>query len=411
MPPLAGRAQSGNPGNGSGGGGVYSSPGIYYSLQTSAQFGSVGPFLFPQIAGSGVVGPILVSNDVWNPPGGYWKQVLYCASPAQFEVIANFPAGNGAVLTYPSNGITYSNPSNTSLPLLLQDVTSFTSTFSEVQPHNPGVASEAAYDTWFNNYADEVMVQHDMVDPDNLRGGFPSIGSATFGGTGGIPVHNWNLGIFGTEIIWQLADGVVNGVGGIQDGAIDFRAMVNWLADRGYLVNGLASPVTAVGYGWEICSTNAQDYLYRCNGFTSSFTYAPMQTSPGLELSGFTITGPGPRDTINNVTVAVTEHQSSASAQPCTIELWDYSGVPAQIGATALGARSVSTSNASTATFPGVTYPQLATLRVRVRGNAATGLAESVGGVALTVNYTPAPVPAPGMPNRTVTIPVLAGRR
>ena len=248
---------------------------------------------------------------MWNPINPC-SQTVFAANPGQFEVIANMPAGNGAVISYPSNGITYSNPTNTSLPLLLHDITSFTSTFNEVQPDAslPGVASEAAYDTWWNNYANEIMVQHDMIDSSNLRGGFPTLLTATFGGTDGIPVHNWNLGIFGSEIIWQLADGVVDGVGGIQEGSIDFRAMVNWLADRGYMVHGLASPCTAVGYGWEICSTNGEYQLYRCNGFTSTFTYCPMETSPGTGTVRVHHHRPAPLDIINNVTVAVTEYQS-----------------------------------------------------------------------------------------------------
>ena len=385
--PLAGRAQSGTPGGPSApGGGIHSSAGIYYSQQTGAPFGAFGPFYpWPQIQGAGITGPVTVDNDVWNPPApGTWTQTLYVANPSNFAVIANMPANSGSVKSYPSVGITCAN-------LLLRDFTSYTSTFDEVQPgyNTPGVASEAAYDTWWNNYANEIMMQHDMVDPDNIRGGIQILQTAAFGGSGGIPVHNWNLTIFGSEIIWQLADGVVNGVGGITQGSIDYRAMMNWLADRGYLVNGLTSTFSAFGYGWEISSTNGTDQLYRCNGFTSAYTYSPMETSPGLELHGFTITGPRPQDTISNVVVEVTEYQSSAGAQPCTIQLWDYSGTPAQIGTTMLGARSTSNANVSLATFYNVTYAQLATLRVRVSGNAASGYTESVGGVALSVNYTP----------------------
>ena len=385
-PSKAGRGYSGNPGGPSGGGGPHSSAGIYYSLQSAAQFGTFGPFIFPQIQGGGIIGPITVDNDVWNPPGGFYKQILYVADPSKFIIIANMPAGNGAVLSYPSNGITCNN-------LILQNYTMHTSTFDEVQPdaNIPGIASEAAYDTWWNNYADEIMVQHDMIDSSGLRGGFPTLTQATFGGTNGIPVHTWNLGIFGSEIIWQLADGVVNGVGGITSGSIDYRAMMNWLADRGYLKNGLLSTFSGFGYGWEICSTNGTDQLYRCNGSSSKYTYSVMATSPGLELHGFAISGPRPQDTINSVTVQVTDYQSSDGAQPATIQLWDYSGVtPLQLGSTLLGGRSTIAGNVSYATFYGVvTYNMLATLRVRIYGNAATGFIESVGGVALTVNSTP----------------------
>ena len=114
------------------------------------------------------------------------------------------------------------------------------------------------------------------------------------------------------------------------------------------------------------------------------------EISPGLELSGFAISGPSSGDTIEHVTVAVTEHQSNASQAPCSIALWD--GTSAQIGVTAAGTSSTGTSNVSTATFTGVSYSQLATLRVRVYGNAmpGSGYTESVDGVALTVSYMPA---------------------
>ena len=127
-PPPAGRAGSSNPGGPSGGGGINSSAGIYYSLQTGAQSGGFGPFNFPQIQGGGIIGPITVTNDVWNPPTpGTWTQQLYVANPAEFIVIANMPANSGSVKSYPSSGITCNN-------LLLQNFTSHISSFAEVQP-------------------------------------------------------------------------------------------------------------------------------------------------------------------------------------------------------------------------------------------------------------------------------------
>ena len=133
------------------------------------------------------------------------------------------------------------------------------------------------------------------------------------------------------------------------------------------------------------------------------------ETSPGLETYGFPISGPGAGDTINSVTVSVTEHQSNAAQQPCSIQLWD--GTSAQIGTTQTGTASTSTSNVSTATWTGVTYSQLATLRVRVFGTAlaGSGYVESVDGVSVVVNYTPASGGAttvtPGCPAGAGTAP------
>jgi hypothetical protein len=399
---------------------VITSHGIYYSQNSSAGFANIGPFKYSQITGSADIGVTIVGNDVWNPIAG-WSQSLFVATPGQWYVNASMPAGNGAVVSYPDVAQFYSDPADHAKPFLLCNVTAFYSYFSEIQPYQPGVASEAAYDSWWNPMPgiNEIMIQHDMVDPDNLRGDFPTIAVATFGGSNGVPVQDWNLGIFGTEIIWQLATGVVNGKGGIQEGTVDIRAMVNWLADRGYLSQPLqTTSLNSIGYGWELCSTGGRNALYRVNGFSSTYVYSPMETSPGLELSGFTITGPGPHDTVNNVVVTVTEYQSDLQSQPLSVQLWDYSGAPAQVGPTVLGNRSTSTSNVSSATFYTVTNAMLGTLRVRVYGNSAAGFTENVDAVGVTVNYTPggapaAPVP-PVMPrtgaNRAVTVPVRSGR-
>ena len=147
----------------------------------------------------------------------------------------------------------------------------------------------------------------------------------------------------------------------------------------------------------EASTTSCASFLL-CNGGTISFP-AP-ETSPSLELYGFAIPAPPySADTINSVTVAITEYQSSSAQAACTFSLWDYSGTPAQIGTTQTGTASTSSSNVSSATFTGVTYAMLATLRVQVFGNAVAGSSyvETVESASLVVNYTPSP-------NATVTL-------
>ena len=61
------------------------------------------------------------------------------------------------------------------------------------------------------------------------------------------------------------------------------------------------------------------------------------------------------------------------------LELWD--GTSAQIGADASGTHTTSTANVDTFTITGVTYSQLAELRVRIYANcgtAAAGATQSV---------------------------------
>ena len=70
-------------------------------------------------------------------------------------------------------------------------------------------------------------------------------------------------------------------------------------------------------------------------------------------MYGFAISGPGAADTIEHVTVAVTEHQSNAAQAAATFELWDYSGTPAKIGATQTGTASTSTATSARPSSPG----------------------------------------------------------
>jgi hypothetical protein len=123
-------------------------------------------------------------------------------------------------------------------------------------------------------------------------------------------------------------------------------------------------------------------------GITDSATASlvpGIADSPGLSLSSFgTFTGVGPADTINYVRVSITHHVAATGNAP-TYELWD--GTTAQIGTTQTGTTGT-TDHTDTHDFTGVTYSQLATLRVRVYGHAPTTIAESVDSVSLTVNYT-----------------------
>ena len=75
---------------------------------------------------------------------------------------------------------------------------------------------------------------------------------------------------------------------------------------------------------------------------------------------------------------------------PPSAQLWD--GTSSQIGATATGTDTTSSANTDTFTFTGVTYSQLATLRVRIYANGGTataGATQSVDYAALTVAYMP----------------------
>lgn len=119
----------------------------------------------------------------------------------------------------------------------------------------------------------------------------------------------------------------------------------------------------------------------------------PPEVSDALELAGFgTFAAVGSSDTINTVTVTMNQFQSNTLMTGPRVELWDFSGSGVIIG-TLTGAATTTVGNVDSLIFSGITYGQLATLRVRVYGNqgkAPPGSIQYLNWTSLTVNYTPA---------------------
>lgn len=134
-----------------------------------------------------------------------------------------------------------------------------------------GSIGEAAYDIWLNDWNDEVMIQTDFVG-DSLRPRCDVTGdviaTVPFGGSNGVPVRSWKLCQFGSELIWQLPTGTND-----ETGSVDIMAMLRWLETNG---NGKYLPanssLTALSFGFEICSTGGQDVTFQLNNFTLTAT-------------------------------------------------------------------------------------------------------------------------------------------
>ena len=227
---------------------------------TSAAKGNCGPYRYPAITDSNGQNTY-VGQDVWNPIPG-WSQTLHTTGPGNWYVTANMPAGNTAVVSYPSNGQTYSNPNDSSQPASLSLYSSIHSSFSENMNAHNGTSAEAAYDIWLNNWADEIMLQHDIV---NRGSECSNPVTVTFGGSGGVPVQNWDLCVYGSERVWRL-DG-----GSEKSGSVDILAMLTWMANHGYLPQ--SSTLTAIGYGFEICSTGSQAETFTLSHYSIRATY------------------------------------------------------------------------------------------------------------------------------------------
>jgi hypothetical protein len=229
---------------------------------TSAQKGTCGPYDdYPQITGT--TSSTYVNNNVWNPITG-WRQALSVTNPGRWRVTANIPAGNTAVVSYPSVGGNYGQTNDTSTPL--SDYASIYSSFSENMNATSKTSAWAAYDIWLGqgtsaNWSGEVMIQHDFAN----NGACTFEATASFGGSDGVPVQTWNLCQFGSELVWKLPSDETAG-------SVDILAMLRWLVTHGYLPP--SSGLWAIGYGWEICSTGGVNENFQVNHFSITTTPA-----------------------------------------------------------------------------------------------------------------------------------------
>ncbi len=194
-----------------------------------------------------------VGQDVWNPISG-WQQTLYATSPGDWYAVANIPAGNTEVVSFPNVAAYYSNaPSQYSV---------LTSSFDENMNATSGTNAEASYDMWFNDSGtvNEVMIQNDYSP-----GRAPSCDNwyatnVSFGGSNGVAARPWDLCVSGSTAYWETADG------NFSSGSVDILAMVNWLISKGVLASG--TTFSSISYGWEVSSTGGKDETFNMSSFS-----------------------------------------------------------------------------------------------------------------------------------------------
>ena len=224
-----------------------SSPASTGTCTTSAARGNCGPYTYPQIQGN--PSEITVGQNVWSPISG-WQQTLTATNPGNWQVTANMPDENTAVISFPNTGANYNSPQLSSFPAIY-------SSFSETMGSSSATNAHAAYDLWFNNWKNEVMIQTDFAPSGARCSSYEA--SATFGGSNGVPVQKWSLCQFGSELIWQMPTNEASG-------SVDIKAMTTWLENNGYMPQN--STVTAMSYGFEISSTGGQNQTFRVSNFS-----------------------------------------------------------------------------------------------------------------------------------------------
>jgi hypothetical protein len=213
---------------------------------TSAFEGQCNYPSYPQIIGAN--SDPWVGENVWSGDTSY-QQTLYANSPSDWYVTANANTNFGGVLAYPNTGFYMSGA--------IDSFSSVTSSFSTNFPHNAATAGWAAYDLWFNDWADEVMIQTDISA--NSDYDCTAVTTATFGG---MP---WHLCVFGSERVWKPGtdDGhIINQA----SGTLDIKAFRVWMEQNGYLPAG--STWTAGSYGFEICDTGGTTEKFQVTGFS-----------------------------------------------------------------------------------------------------------------------------------------------
>ena len=189
-----------------------------------------------------------VDQNIWSGNTSY-KQTLYARNPGNWYVVANANTHFGGVLTYPNTGFFMTGA--------VDSYSSITSSFGTGIPDNARTAGWAAYDLWFNNWQDEVMIQTDISANSDY--------DCTPKTTATIDGQPWHMCVFGSERVWKP---------GIDDqhllnrtsGTIDIQAFLTWMEQHGYLPTG--STWTAGSYGFEICDTGGTNETFRVNAFS-----------------------------------------------------------------------------------------------------------------------------------------------
>jgi hypothetical protein len=189
-----------------------------------------------------------VDQNIWSGSSTY-KQTLYATSPGDWHVVANANTHFGGVLTYPNTGFNMAGS--------VDSYSSLTSSYSTTIPDNARTAGWAAYDLWFNNWNDEVMIQTDITANSDY--------DCTAKTTATIDGQPWHLCVFGAERVWKPGTDdqhLLNRT----SGSLNIQAFLTWMQGHGYLPTD--STWTAGSYGFEICDTGGTNETFQVNAFS-----------------------------------------------------------------------------------------------------------------------------------------------
>lgn len=216
-------------------------------MRTDAQ----GKCFYPAVPYiTGAAGDPYLNQNIWAAAGDpTYKQSLYGQSPRDWYVNVNAKTGFGGVQAFPNLGWDMTG----TVDAMPQTVTSW----SVDLPHDEKTMAWAAYDLWFNDWADEVMIQVDVSANDHYD--CETVAAAEFGG------RPWHMCSFGAQRVWKP---------GVDDdsirnepvGSIEIKQLLVWMEDHGHLPR--SSTWTAGSFGFEPCDTGGMDAQMRVKGFS-----------------------------------------------------------------------------------------------------------------------------------------------
>jgi hypothetical protein len=215
----------------------------------------------------------ITQNDVWSPPAT-WSQTMYTTSPASWYIAANFPTdSSGAIHTYPSAAIQYYD-------YTVPTVDSYSymySSFATTPDTSSATVMDAGYDIWLNNWAQEVMIQTQLVNTSVCTGWTTVLATnVSFGGTHGVPTATWNLCKNGSasnaELIWQYTDPGGGKNFGQSSSSVDIYAMLEYLESHGYGISAGAT-FTQTCFGFEISTTGGSSKNFTVSNWTQTASH------------------------------------------------------------------------------------------------------------------------------------------
>jgi Domain of unknown function (DUF4082) len=224
-------------------------------LSTSGANDTLGPYTYAPISSSD--NNTLVNNNVWNSGGAdYWSQTLTIVTPGNWGITANISdGGSGAVISYPDVEQLYNEKP-------LSSWTDITSSYSETMNANPGSWTEAAYDIWLNQFANELMIWVDTTPLQRATLNYDlHYGQVTIGGL----LFDYYHGGGAAEIIYCL-------VTNMQAATIDVLGVLRHAEANGLLPAN--SNLTALEFGWEIANTGAGPQTFEL------FSYSITEVEP-----------------------------------------------------------------------------------------------------------------------------------